>query len=124
MSSILNNFFSKNYNSFKNNIFEVKFKVWNKLILNILNLLILKKYVFKFEIIMKELIVFFNPKITKINIINPRFFFKITDLEKFKKRFLPSEKIGYLILTTSKGLITHDMIKTVQRGGSLIGYFY
>lgn len=56
--------------------------------------------------------------------IKPRFTVKKEDIEKYRRRYLPSTKIGILIISTNKGLITHEEAEKEKIGGCLIAYFY
>jgi len=63
-------------------------------------------------------------KINDCNSIRPRFYVKKDEYEKYEKRFLPGAEMGVLIVSTSKGLLTHKEAKEKNIGGSLIGYIY
>lgn len=56
--------------------------------------------------------------------IKPRFSVKKGDIEKYRRRYLPSRKLGIIILSTNKGLMTHIEAEKEKIGGSLIAYFY
>ncbi len=56
--------------------------------------------------------------------VKPRFTVKKTDIEKYRRRFLPARNIGTMIISTNKGLMTHDEAQEKGTGGSLIAYFY
>jgi len=56
--------------------------------------------------------------------IKPRFNAKKGDIEKYRRRYLPSRNIGVMIISTNKGLVTHEEAQEEQIGGSLIAYFY
>lgn len=56
--------------------------------------------------------------------VKPRFTVKKDDLEKYRRRYLPSRKMGILIISTNKGLITHEEAEKEKIGGCLIAYFY
>ena len=62
--------------------------------------------------------------INKCGVIKPRFPFKIENVEKFEKRYLPAKDFGILIVSTTKGIITHLDAKNKNIGGSLIAYCY
>ncbi len=62
--------------------------------------------------------------VNKCGVIKPRFPFKLDELEKFEKRFLPSKDFGLLIVSTSKGLMTHVESREKNLGGRLIAYVY
>ena len=56
--------------------------------------------------------------------IKPRFSVGKKDVEKYRRRYLPARNIGILIISTNKGLMTHEEAQEEQLGGSLIAYFY
>ena len=56
--------------------------------------------------------------------IKPRFTLKKEDVEKYRRRYLPSTNLGVLIISTNKGLITHEEAENEKIGGCLIAYFY
>lgn len=56
--------------------------------------------------------------------IKPRFTVKVDQIEKYKRRYLPSRNFGTVILSTNKGLITHEEAQEKKLGGCLIAYFY
>ncbi|MBS3094933.1 30S ribosomal protein S8 [Candidatus Pacearchaeota archaeon] len=62
--------------------------------------------------------------ITKCKAIKPRFTIKVDQIEKYRRRYLPSRNIGALILSTNKGLMTHDEAVENKIGGCLIAFFY
>jgi len=62
--------------------------------------------------------------INKTGVIKPRFNVKKDDFEKFEKRYLPAKDFGIMIVSTSKGLLTHVQAKEKALGGRLICYCY
>lgn len=56
--------------------------------------------------------------------IKPRFNVGKGYIEKYRRRYLPARDIGTMIISTNKGLITHEEAEEEQIGGSLIAYFY
>lgn len=56
--------------------------------------------------------------------IKPRFTVDKTQIEKYRRRYLPSRNIGTVIISTNKGLVTHEEAQEEQIGGCLIAYFY
>lgn len=63
-------------------------------------------------------------QINKCNSIKPRYSVKSAEFEKFESRFLPAQDFGILIVSTSKGLMTHYDAKKKKLGGKLIAYCY
>jgi len=62
--------------------------------------------------------------INKCGVIKPRFSVKKGNYEKFEKRFLPAKDFGLLIISTTKGILTHYEAKEKGLGGKLIAYVY
>ena len=63
-------------------------------------------------------------KLFECKAIKPRFTVKKGDIEKYRRRFLPARDIGTIIVSTNKGLITHEEAMEQGVGGSLIAFFY
>lgn len=63
-------------------------------------------------------------RINDCKAVKPRFSVKAKDFERWEKRFLPGRGIGYLIISTSKGIITHDVAKENGIGGKILAYIY
>ena len=56
--------------------------------------------------------------------VKPRFSCDVTQIEKYRRRYLPARNVGTLIISTNKGLMTHLEAQEEQTGGCLIAYFY
>ena len=63
-------------------------------------------------------------RINKVGAIKPRFSVQLDEYEKFEKRYLPAKGMGFLIISTSKGIMTHDDAKKQGIGGTLLAYCY
>ncbi len=63
-------------------------------------------------------------KMFECRAIKTRFTVKKDQIEKYRRRFLPARDIGTIIISTNKGLITHEEALEQGVGGSLIAYFY
>lgn len=62
--------------------------------------------------------------INKCGAIKPRYSVKKEDYEKFEKRYLPAKDFGILLVSTSKGVMTHLQAKKAGIGGRLMAYCY
>jgi len=62
--------------------------------------------------------------INNIGAIKPRFSATLEELEKFEARYLPAKDFGRLIVSTSKGVMTHLQAKEKKIGGVLLAYVY
>ena len=56
--------------------------------------------------------------------IKPRFTVKKDQIEKYRRRYLPARDLGIVIVSTNKGLMTHQEAIEEKLGGCLIAYFY
>jgi len=56
--------------------------------------------------------------------IKPRFTVKVGQIEKYRRRYLPARNLGIIIVSTNKGLLTHEEAFEENIGGGLIAYFY
>jgi small subunit ribosomal protein S8 len=63
-------------------------------------------------------------KINKCGVVKPRYSVQKGMFEKFEKRYLPAKEFGVLIVSTSKGLMSHKEAKEKKIGGRLIAYCY
>ncbi len=63
-------------------------------------------------------------KINECKVIKPRFAVKKGEYEKFEKRYLPANGFGFMIVSTSKGIMIHEEAKKKGLGGKLISYVY
>ncbi|MEM3788995.1 MAG: 30S ribosomal protein S8 [Candidatus Bathyarchaeia archaeon] len=63
-------------------------------------------------------------RINKCGAIRPRFAVKVDELEDWEKKFLPSREVGLLIISTSRGVLSHKEAKEKGIGGRLLAYIY
>ncbi len=56
--------------------------------------------------------------------VKPRFSANKVQVEKYRRRYLPSRNLGTMIVSTNKGLMTHEEAQEEKTGGSVIAYFY
>lgn len=62
--------------------------------------------------------------INDCGVIRPRWAVRRDDLERYEARFLPAQDFGVLILTTTRGVVSHDEAKQLGVGGKLLAYVY
>ncbi|MHC1611463.1 MAG: 30S ribosomal protein S8 [Candidatus Methanospirareceae archaeon] len=63
-------------------------------------------------------------KINDCNAIKPRFYVRMREYEDWEKRLLPARDFGLLILTTSKGVMSHKKAIENGVGGQLLAFVY
>ena len=62
--------------------------------------------------------------INKCGAVKPRFSITKENYEKFEKRYLPAKNFGVMIVSTSQGIMKHDIALEKGIGGKLLAYCY
>ncbi|MBZ3878465.1 40S ribosomal protein S15a [Sciurus carolinensis] len=57
-------------------------------------------------------------------VISPRFDVQLKDLEKWQNNLLPSRQFGFIVLTTSAGIMDHEEARRKHTGGKILGFFF
>ena len=68
--------------------------------------------------------IFLNGNINKCGVISPRYAVKVDELERWENQYLPAKNFGTLLVSTSKGVISHENARRLGVGGELLGYVY
>ena len=63
-------------------------------------------------------------KLNECRAVKPRYFVGVDGIDKYLRRFLPSRNFGSLVISTNKGLVSHDEALKLNVGGSVVAYFY
>jgi small subunit ribosomal protein S8 len=97
----------------------------SNLLIEILKIMKQKNAIKKYKINPKEKSVEVTMgEISECRAIKPRFTVQKDEIEKYKRRYLPARSVGTIIISTNKGLMTHEEAQEEGIGGSLIAYFY
>ena len=56
-------------------------------------------------------------RLNKCGVISPRFDVQLKDLEKWQNNLLPSRQFGFIVLTTSAGIMDHEEARQKCTGG-------
>jgi small subunit ribosomal protein S15Ae len=62
--------------------------------------------------------------LNKTGVISPRYNVQLRDMEKWVVKLLPSRQFGYIVLTTSAGIMDHEEARRKHVAGKIIGFFY
>jgi small subunit ribosomal protein S8 len=65
-----------------------------------------------------------NGEINRCGSITPRFSVKVAEMEYWETQYLPARNFGLLLLSTSKGVISHENARKEGIGGELLGFVY
>ncbi len=100
----------------------------SNIIKNILLVMKKNRYIEDFEFIEDGKAGIFNVSllgsINECGAIKPRYSISVNDFESWEKRYLPAKNYGVLILTTSKGVMSHIEAIDKNVGGQLLAYVY
>ena len=62
--------------------------------------------------------------VNTIRAIKPRYTVPVKGINMYVRRFLPAKDFGFIIVSTSKGLMKHKEAEEKKIGGCLIAYIY
>ena len=107
---------------------QVMLRPSSKVLIKFLKLMQKKGYIGEFEIIddhrSGKIVVELLGRINKCGVISPRFDVKIKDIEKWVNNILPARQFGYLVFTTTYGIMDHHQAVHKHTGGKIVGFFY
>jgi small subunit ribosomal protein S8 len=113
----------KNAKRAKKNV--IKVKIISNMLIEILKIMKQKGAVKKYKIDSKEKSIEITiGDLTECKSIKPRFSCDKSQIEKYRRRYLPARNLGTMIISTNKGLMTHEEAQEEQIGGCLIAFFY
>ncbi|MEM4605521.1 MAG: 30S ribosomal protein S8 [Candidatus Pacearchaeota archaeon] len=105
---------------------ELEIKRVSKFLLRVLDFMKREEYI-DFEVIEGKkpyVKIYIKEKLNECRAIKPRFSVGVEEIEKYRRRYLPSRNFGKLIISTSKGLMDHIEASEKNIGGCLIAYIY
>jgi small subunit ribosomal protein S8 len=63
-------------------------------------------------------------RINSCGVIKPRIAVAYDALERYESRFLPAQDFGILVLSTNRGVVSHQTAREMKIGGRLLAYVY
>ncbi|XP_075409315.1 small ribosomal subunit protein uS8-like [Tenrec ecaudatus] len=91
---------------------QVLIRPYSKIIVRFLTLMMKHGYIGEFEITdghrARKIVVTFRGRLIKCGVISPGFDVQLKDLEKWQNNLLPSRQFGFIVLTTSAGIMDHE----------------
>ena len=92
------------------------------------HILTLAGYIGDFEIIddhrAGKIVVQLIGRINKCGVISPRYPFPLNEIEGWVSSMLPARSFGFVVLTTSSGIMHHEEARRKHVAGKILGYFY
>ena len=100
----------------------------SKVVIKFLRVMQKHGYIGEFEIVddrrAGKVIVNLNGRLNKCGAVTPRFDVAQESFEKWVRTILPSRQFGFLVLTTSLGIMDHEEARKRNTGGKILGFFY
>ena len=97
------------------------FRLCSKVIVRFLTVMMKHSYIGEFEIIddhrAGKIVVNLTGRLNKRGVISPRFDVQLKDLQKWQNNLLPSRQFGFIVLTTSAGIVDHEEARQKCTGG-------
>ena len=107
---------------------QVLLRPSSKVLIKFLKLMQKKGYIGEFEVVddhrSGKIVVELLGRINKCGAISPRFDVSISELERWSNNILPSRQFGYIVMTTTYGMMDHEQAKRKHTGGKILGFFY
>jgi small subunit ribosomal protein S8 len=104
---------------------NIDIKIISNVLIEVLKIMKQEKAIKKYKIDAKEKSISLTiGNLSDCRAIKPRFSCDKTQIEKYRRRYLPSRNMGTLIISTNKGLMTHKEAQEESIGGCVMAYFY
>ncbi|KAI3337501.1 40S ribosomal protein S22 [Xylariaceae sp. AK1471] len=127
-TSVLNDALNAINNAEKTGKRQVLIRPSSKVIVKFLTVMQKKGYIGEFEQVddhrSGKIVVQLNGRINKTGVISPRYNVHLSQMEKWVVKLLPARQFGYVILTTSAGIMDHEEARRRHVSGKILGFFY
>ena len=124
---------------------QVLLRPTSKVIVKFLTVMQKHGYINEFEIVDDhrggKIIVELNGRLNKCGVVSPRYNMALVDIDEFSTYLLPSRQFGFVVMTTSLGIMVcrgkhththttnttrqdHEEARRKHTGGKVLGFFY
>lgn len=107
---------------------QVLVRPCSKVIIQFLKVMMHRGYIGEFEVIddhrSGKIVINLLGRLNKCVAICPRFDIPLNELEEWQAKLLPSRQFGYVVLTTSHGILDHEEARKKNAGGKILGMFF
>ncbi|CAL9236199.1 unnamed protein product [Arabidopsis halleri] len=128
-ASVLNDCLKSMSNAEKRGKRQVMIKPSSKVIIKFLTVMQKHGYIAEFEYVddhrSGKIVVELNGRLNNCGVISPRYDVGVKEIEGWTAKLLPSrQQFGYIVLTTSAGIMDHEEARKKNVGGKVLGFFY
>ncbi|KAK6346261.1 40S ribosomal protein S22 [Orbilia blumenaviensis] len=127
-TSVLNDCLKSINNAEKAGKRQVMIRPASKVIVKFLTVMQKHGYIGEFEEVddhrSGKIVIQLNGRLNKCGVISPRYNVRIGDFEKWVVNLLPSRQFGFIVLTTSAGIMDHEEARRKHVAGKVLGFFY
>merc|ERR1712048_854760 len=100
----------------------------SKVVVKFLETMMKHGYIGEFEIVddrrAGKIVIELKGRVNKCGVVSPRFDVGLNEIEDWVINLLPSRLFGYLVLTTSMGIMDHEEARRKKTGGKILWFFY
>lgn len=115
-------------NAEKRGFTKVQLQPMSLLMVNYLNVMKSRGYIKDFEVFephrVGRITVELEGRIKDCKALSYRQDIRAKDIESYKSRILPTRQWGYVVITTTNGVLDHEEAQRQNVGGRVLGYFY
>jgi len=125
---ILNEALRKMVNAEKRGFTKVQLQPMSFLMVNYLKVMKSRGYIKDFEVFephrVGKITVELQGRIKDCKALSYRQDIRAKDIESYKSCILPTRQWGYVVITTTNGVLDHEEAQRQNVGGRVLGYFY
>ena len=107
---------------------QPKYTLFIKVVMRFLTVMMKHGYIGEFEVVddhrAGKIVINLTGRLNKCGVISPRFDIAINEIEKWTNNLLPSRQFGFVVLTTSGGIMDHEEARRKHLGGKILGFFF
>eukprot|EP01064_Diplonema_japonicum_P011457 TRINITY_DN1883_c0_g1_i1.p1 TRINITY_DN1883_c0_g1~~TRINITY_DN1883_c0_g1_i1.p1 ORF type:complete len:131 (+),score=41.84 TRINITY_DN1883_c0_g1_i1:66-458(+) len=107
---------------------QVLLKPASKVLVKFLTVMQKHGYINEFELVDdhrgNKIVVELNGRLNKCGVVSPRYNIALPDVDEFTTYLLPSRQFGFVVMTTSLGIMDHEEARRKHTGGKVLGFFY
>ncbi|KAJ9479834.1 40S ribosomal protein S22-A [Pseudozyma hubeiensis] len=126
--SVLNDALNSIVNAERKGKRQVLVRPSSKVVIKFLSVMQKHGYIGEFEEVddhrSGKVVIQLNGRINKCGVISPRFNVQLGQIENWVQQLLPARSFGYVVLTTSSGIMDHEEARRKHVAGKILGFFY